>query len=87
MTIVYIPAAAVDATLTVIVDVAPGAAMGVMAAGTKAAVTPVEGPVTAAFRVTGIAVPEMKVAVTVAVVVTVAAPRVTVALAGLTARL
>ncbi len=66
-------------------EVAPGTA-GVMDAGRNAAVTSVEGPVTTAFNATGTAVPEVKVAVTVAVVVTVAAPLVTVALAGLTAR-
>ncbi len=86
MVMVYVPAAAVLVTLTVIVDVAP-AVVGVTGLGLNTAVTPVEGPDTAAERVTAVAVPEVRVAVTVAVVVTVVEPRVTVALVGLTANL
>ncbi len=62
-------------------------AVGVMGLGLKAKVTPVDGPDTAADSVTAWPVPEVSVAVTVAVVVTVVEPRVTVALVGLTARL
>ncbi len=83
MVMVYVPGVAVDATLTVIVEVA----VGVIGFGLNAAVTPVDGPETEAARVTAVAVPEVRVAVTVAVVVTVVEPRVTVALVGLTARL
>lgn len=83
---VYVPPAAVEVTLTVIVDVVP-AVDGVMGFGLNAAVTPVLGPETLADNVTAVAVPDVRVAVTVAVVVTVVEPLVTVALEGLTARL
>lgn len=83
MVMVYVPGAAVEAMLTVMVD----EAVGVIGLGLKEAVTPVDGPDMVADRVTAVAVPEFRVAVTVAVVVTAVAPIVTVALVGLTARL
>lgn len=67
----------------VIVEVA----VGVIGLGLKAAVTPVDGPVTVADNVTSLAVPEVRVAVTMAVVVTGTVLSVTVSLVGLTARL
>ncbi len=78
--------AALDVMLTVMVEVAPKV-VGVIGLGLKATVTRVEGPDTEAERVTACAMPEVRVAVTVAVVVTVVEPRITVALVGLTARL
>ncbi len=60
---------------------------GVIGLGLKDTVTPVDGPNTVAERVIAVAVPEVRVAVTVAVVVTVLVPLVTVALVGLTARM
>jgi hypothetical protein len=67
------------------VDIVP-ADDGVIGFGAKEALTPADGPETAPDNVTPVAVPEVNVAVTVAVVVAAAAPRVTVALVGLTAR-
>jgi hypothetical protein len=69
------------------VDIVPGLAVGVIGFGLNDALTPVDGPETAPDRVTGTEVPEIRVAVTVVVVVTIAAPLVTEAVVGLTVRL
>lgn len=62
-------------------------AVGVIGLGLNVAVTPVLGPDMLAERVTAKADPDVRVAVTVAVVVTVVEPRVTVALVGVIERL
>lgn len=70
--------------MTVIVDVAEG----VVGLGLKATVTRVvDGPITVADRVTALPVPEVRVALTVAVVVVGAPARMTAPLVGLTERL